>query len=265
MKTSRKSSAFTLLELLVVLAVTAVLACTLLPALAKSSPNPYDFQCLNNLRQLMNGWKMYSDDYQGRLVPNRSSSFPPTGNWVNGFMDFSSSPMNTNTDNLVGSGALLGPYVRSASLFKCPGDKSTVVIAGTRMARVRSISMNGWVGEGATSWNGSNYRLYQKTGDIVTPTPANLWVLIDEHESSINDGSFATAPTGSPASTSIVDYPAARHNRGCGISFADGRAEIHRWRDPRTMPPPYALLQFNIPTPNNPDIYWLNQHSTSPP
>lgn len=264
MNTSRNNSAFTFVELLVVLGITAFLACTLLPALAKSSPNTHAFQCVNNLRQLMNGWKMYSDDYQGRLVPNRTSSSMP-GNWVKGFMDFSSSPENTNINNLVGSGALLGPYVRSASLFKCPADKSTVVIASTRMARVRSISMNGWVGEGTTGWNGSNYRLYQKASDIVTPTSANLWVLIDEHQDSINDGWFATAPTSSPASASIVDYPAASHDRGCGISFADGRAEIHRWRDPRTMPPPDALLQFNIPSPNNLDIYWLNQHATSPP
>ena len=209
----------------------------------------------------MNAWKMYSDDYQGKLVPNRTDTVP--GNWVKGFMDFSSSSDNTNINNLVGPNALLGEYVRSASFFKCPADKSTVIIAGARMARVRSISMNGWVGEGTHSWNGSNYRLYQKSIEIVSPSPANLWVLIDEHEGSINDGWFATAPTSSPNSYTIVYFPAARHNRGCGISFADGRAEIQVWRDPRTMP---LGSSFSVvASPNNLDIGWLNEHSTSPP
>ena len=125
--------------------------------------------------------------------------------------------------------------------------------------------MNGWVGEGTQSWNGSNYRLYQKTSDIFVPTPANLWVLLDEREDSINDGWFASAPTSNPASYTLVDYPAARHNRACSFAFADGRAEIHGWLDARTIPPPGTALTLNVPSPNNPDVGWLTQHATSPP
>src|SRR5216683_7518440 len=136
MRTSRQNSAFTLFELLVILIVIAFLVCALLPVLARTSQDSNAVQCLNNFRQLMNAWKMYSDDYQGKLVPNRTDTVP--GNWVKGFMDFSSSSDNTNINNLIGSNALIGVYVRSASFFKCPADKSTVIIAGSRMARVRS-------------------------------------------------------------------------------------------------------------------------------
>jgi prepilin-type processing-associated H-X9-DG protein len=122
--------------------------------------------------------------------------------------------------------------------------------------------MNAYVGEGSSGWN-TAYRQYQKSIDIVSPAPANLWVLLDEHEDSINDSNFYTAP----GSYTIVDFPAARHNRGCTISFADGRVEIHEWRDARTMPPPRynGLLSLNVPSPNNVDVDWLNQHSSSRP
>lgn len=254
-------SAFTLLELLVVLLVLALLACSLVPLRARTYQDSNTVQCVNNLRQLMLAWKMYSDDYQGKLCPNRLDTTQP--NWVKGFMDFSANSNNTNIYNLIGSGALLGPYLNSPTYFKCPADKSTILTSTARLPRVRSYSMNGWVGEGTQAWNGSNYRLYQKNIDIVSPTPANLWVLIDEHEASINDGWFATAPSSLPSNYIIVDYPAARHNRACGVSFADGRAEIHAWQDPRTMPP--GSLQFNVASPNNFDVGWFNQHSTSPP
>src|SRR5216683_7443023 len=117
MRTSRQNSAFTLFELLVILIVIAFLVCALLPVLARTSQDSNAVQCLNNFRQLMNAWKMYSDDYQGKLVPNRTDTVP--GNWVKGFMDFSSSSDNTNINNLIGSNALIGVYVRSAIMHRC--------------------------------------------------------------------------------------------------------------------------------------------------
>ncbi len=262
MRTSRQNSAFTLFELLVILIVIAFLVCALLPVLARTNQDTNAVQCLNNFRQLMNGWKMYSDDYQGKLARNCDC----TPNWIKGLLDFSSSPDNTNVNNLVGSSALLGVYVRSASFFKCPADKSMVRNSSTWMPRVRSISMNAYVGEGSHGWN-TSYRQYEKSIDIVSPTPANLWILIDEHEDSINDGAFYTAPTASSTSDTIVDFPASRHNRAGTISFADGRAEIHVWRDARTMPRPTytGSLSLNVFSPNNVDMDWLNQRSSSPP
>ena len=126
--------------------------------------------------------------------------------------------------------------------------------------------MNAYVGEGSRGWN-TGYRQYEKIIDIVSPTPAKLWILIDEHEDSINDGAFYTAPTASSTSDRIVDFPASRHNRAGTISFADGRAEIHPWRDARTMPRPTytGSLSLNVSSPNNVDMDWLNQRSSSPP
>jgi len=61
------------------------------------------------------------------------------------------------------------------------------------------------------------------------------------------------------------DYPGMIHNRGCGFSFADGRAEIHRWTDNRTTPPlgPFFINAYT-PSPRNQDIAWLQDHATRP-
>jgi prepilin-type N-terminal cleavage/methylation domain-containing protein/prepilin-type processing-associated H-X9-DG protein len=56
---------FTLVELLVVIAVVGILAALLLPALAHSKQSAFRAGCLNNLRQLSLATRLYWDDYRG--------------------------------------------------------------------------------------------------------------------------------------------------------------------------------------------------------
>src|SRR5262245_45745186 len=66
--------AFTLTELLVIIGILLLLGVTLATALANTRPNSLTFRCLNNLRQLGLGWRMYSEDYQGGLVYNHEGT-----------------------------------------------------------------------------------------------------------------------------------------------------------------------------------------------
>src|SRR5262245_14754817 len=70
MSCRRFSTSFTLIELLVVVAIISVLAALLLPTLKNARDAAKRTIGMNNLRQAGLGWKMYSNDYNGRMPDN---------------------------------------------------------------------------------------------------------------------------------------------------------------------------------------------------
>jgi len=75
---SRKKHRFTLLELLIVIAVIAILAGLLLPALNSAREKGTAISCTGNMRQVMQGAQLYADDNQdwfGIAIPNGTKAF----------------------------------------------------------------------------------------------------------------------------------------------------------------------------------------------
>lgn len=269
-------AAFTLIELLVVIAIIAILAGMLLPALAGAKNKAVGIKCMGNTRQLMLAWRMYAEDSSDELPFGYVAPGNPRSQyaWVQGTMDLGNpaSPDNWNPDLHIRKSPLAKYTGDALEIWRCPADKSTGLNRGQRVPRVRSVSMNNWVGGNGTDltrldggW-GADWRVYRKGSDMNDPGPSKTWVLLDEREDSINDSFWVTSMDGypNPAQTKIVDYPASYHNKAGGFAFADGHSEIKRWKDSRTIPNlrPGQALPLNVASPNNQDMVWLQERST---
>lgn len=263
---ARTKQAFALTDLAALVAIISLVGLVQLPSLGRNEEGSSSATCLDNLRHLAQAWLMYSDDHAGELVPNHGNA-TDRQTWARGWFDFTSSSDNTNLTFLVnpeahlGMTGLLGPYLqRNPRYFLCPSDRSTVSIGGRDHRRVRSVSMNNWMGGTAYCGQGPYFKEYRRQSEIITP--ASRFVFIEERPDSINDGWHPMRMQ----DENLVDYPGFFHASGAWISFADGHVEHRRWTDPR-MIPAYSvneLLPLQVPMPGNADVVWLKVRTTDP-
>lgn len=260
--------AFTLVELLVVIAMIAVLAALLLPALAKARAKAQAITCLSNTRQLSSAWQLYATDHSDLLPYNLELLPKPDGigltassNWTSGVLNWDLAADNTNSATL--TEASLGSYVgKAAAIYHCPSDNvlSQKQREAGWNARARSYSMNAMVGNagdvttGGTNRNNPEYVQFFKLGAIIHPE--DIFVFLDEHPDSIGDGYFKnTAYT-----YRWIDLPASYHNGAASFSYADGHSELHRWKNDSTKVPAVpglAMLPRTITKKDSQDYYWV--------
>jgi prepilin-type N-terminal cleavage/methylation domain-containing protein/prepilin-type processing-associated H-X9-DG protein len=261
---------FTLLELLVVIAVIAILASILLPTLARARTKAEGLSCLNNTRQLGLAWMLYADEHNGRLPYNVGSDSGNRGiaartdlNWVNNIMDWEVTANSDNTNTLTITRAALAPYANKAlKVYKCPADTvlSREQTSAGWAARLRSYSMNAMVGDAgeasSSGLNRNNPNYVQFFSLATIPKPMNIFVFLDEHPDSINDGYFLNKAY----SSQWIDLPASYHNGAANFSYADGHSEMHRWRDAGTLVPSRpeaASLPMDLPKNAQRDFNWV--------
>ncbi len=263
----RADGAFTLIELLVTIAIIGILASLLLPALNRGKAAAQGTQCRSNVRQLGQAWQMYSDDSKGQLACNADGQDGKGvfTNWVAGTMSRVVDARNTRllTDP---EQSALARYISTASLYKCPGDRSPFVRSVSMNCRLNPTRISGT--PAFTEGGNSKYETFRKMQQI--GKPSDIFVLLDERSDSINDGFFGIDMSntgtrdGKGASNPywIVDYPAGYHNNAGQISFADGHAEAHRWLEPTTLVGLGRAKPGSHTSPNDRDVKWLQEHCT---
>jgi prepilin-type N-terminal cleavage/methylation domain-containing protein len=277
------SPGFTLIELLVVIAIIAILAALLLPALSKAKSQAQGTYCMNNEKQMTTSWIMYAGDNQDLLVINigdarpnyydTGTMLPQTGsfndaNWCTGVVngDASGGVPGTydETNSVLLSSTLLGPYMKSTASYKCPADPGNLVNNPTLAPnRVRSISMQNYMNADSGNSQSNTYFWFTKYSAITQP--AQFFVFLDEKPSSIDDGLFEVIMSEPGTAIDDQNFPSQVHNNACGFGFSDGHAEIHSWKGPifqGAASPGGTIVEPG--TADWVDANWITTHTTAP-
>jgi prepilin-type N-terminal cleavage/methylation domain-containing protein len=300
---NRDRAGFTIVELIVVLAMIGLVAATLLPALASSKPNSQLFQCMNNLKQLQRAWLMYADDNADRLVNLSTYATDTSGNMLT--ITSTDAPWRTQiskmsvnlppgivvdtlpwykfmiqmgfkepisnlapTQNAFGP---LYPYAPNLDVVHCPADFRANLQYGAGLA---------WDSYSGTAYLNGELRnsgsFFSKRTQVLHPSIRFTWV--ENSDSRGEDlGSWEMSNYGTAAANFadalFGDPPAAFHQTSAAFPFVDGHVEAHQWQKAATV----AYANDMTPTkdsggatriaanaPGNPDLQWIGSHYPAP-
>ncbi|HTV39138.1 MAG TPA: prepilin-type N-terminal cleavage/methylation domain-containing protein [Candidatus Sulfotelmatobacter sp.] len=253
--------AFTLVELLVVIAIIAILAAILLPVLDKAEQRAQTASCLNNMKQLQLCFRMYVDDNNDYLPPNEAIKDLDIS-WVLG--DAQTDITTANIQN-----GLIFHYNQQVKIYVCPAN--TLMIPngnGGYVPQTRTCSVDfalggytpaslaaGGPAQGGGTFNGVT--TLAKFGQIQTSSAgaAQKIVFVDEAQNGVDDGCFGIFPVSAENDT-WWNIAGCRHNgkKACTFTFADGHAEVWRWHGTAVIADnslSYSEV-WNVPAPADP-------------
>ena len=234
-----KLKAFTLIELLIVIAVISVLVSLLVPALQNAREQAKALKCITNLRTLSTAWQAYALDNKGKMVGGDCYTDNDDG-WAK--FDDTPPPTYEQALEYIRLGKLW-PYTRNTEVYHCPSDDRD----SPGEVKARSYLIPGGL-NGQEDYFAEPVITIRRLDEM--PWPSENYCFL---ESSMN-GSFLLVPTGDQWHD-LVDV---RHNRKSAFGFADGHVAMRVWADARTIEA-FEEGEHHMMHPNNPDLKWMQR------
>jgi prepilin-type N-terminal cleavage/methylation domain-containing protein/prepilin-type processing-associated H-X9-DG protein len=253
---SARCLGFTLVELLVVIAVLAVLMAVLLPVLGKAREYGRRVACLANLRQMQMGWQMYADDHDDYIVNGTAFGWSYTSGeatrgvpWlVNRSDAWPYAETQKRADELMRTGALAS-YVGDVRTYMCParyrnvtwmdgtaGFLSSYCIVGSMNCIPAEVWQNNAQYKAIKPSLGRTVMFVRRTTELVDPPVASRIVFLDQGWGcAIGSGwGWSGWPYDMGHRWGWFAVP-IHHSNGTCMSFADGHVEYWKWKDPVTI------------------------------
>ena len=205
---------FTLLELLVVVAIIAGLAASLFPVFTQAREKARRASCLSNMKQIGLGLAQYTQDYD--------EAFP--------LVSFATPDDSWTTS--------MQPYVKSRQILRCPSDASARW-NGTPPVHTTSYGFNAWMKADqkfrhlASIGAPSKVIFLAESGDAVTQDhfAPYFWGASHDPDCGMPPAVFtAQNPVAwNAASQEPRNINVRRHQEGFNAAYADGHAKWQRW------------------------------------
>lgn len=202
MNTNRRG--FTLVELLVVIAVVAILAALLFPAFARAREKARQAACVSNVRQLGLAFQQYAQDNDEQLpaaTDGGNGDGGVRGGWIYYRVWASSGVVPDAFDPAQGS---IFPYLKSAGVYVCPSD-------GDGRRSGDSYAVN------SCTTAQDNLQPHMGKSLAAFDAPASF-ALLGEEGDATDDGNWWYG----------VNALSARHTGGSNLAFVDGHVKWYR-------------------------------------
>jgi len=237
------NSAFTLVELLVVIAVIAILVSLLLPSIGRAKQKARSVKCISNVRQMHLGFINYANDHADQLPPLNSG-----GPFKNPIIPHN--PTNWWYRIMSGTGYLPDVAVKRG-IWRCPnvGPDDLDAPFGEEMEGYGVVeNLDHIPGLDSLIWYA-----YDRDGKVrgsyrlsAIRRPAQLWLVGDVGVPKPNVGDLGNYPYGGYYRTDISTFPpdalgiwdnkpaakqpGFRHTLRANVSFVDGHVEAKDYR-----------------------------------